>query len=160
VSIVVHRVINSREPYRESQETHMEYVINYKESHNVSQDVYDNPYHLQTTEKHDMECQQLHSILQAVENKVLAMPTARLRKGADRPVCDLCCPTIMKGKEDTIWCKSSCDMWFHRNCGGVFASHFNDLAGSSMLVLLSESSTAGLLTEVAEFKVEVDYGKP
>lgn len=73
LSIVVHCVINSREPYRETQETHMEYVINYKESHNVYQDVYDNPYHLQTTEKHDIECQQLHRILQAVENKVLAL---------------------------------------------------------------------------------------
>lgn len=38
---------------------------------------------------------------------------------------------IVEGKENAFRCEGSCNMWLHHYCGGVSASHFKDLAGSS-----------------------------
>lgn len=79
----------------------------------------------------------------------------------DKPVCDLCCSPVGEG-EDALRCEGSCNMWLHRYCGGVSASHFKDLAGSSTSFVClycsqkaQQDTISKLQSEVAALKVEV-----
>ena len=56
-------------------------------------------------------------------------PTASAKATTSKaPVCDLCCSTIIKGKEDALFCEGFCQSWYHRYCLGVSASYFRELS--------------------------------